>query len=366
MLLAPRIACAAALAFLGCSEAGTVGQPAGAGGRADDATAGNVAASGQSSSGASAGAPSSGGLPAGGGVAGAGGGLGGGSGDGNGGDGDSAGAGSDLPLLDGTLSPAENFDLTTWSITFPDASQEMEAWLAAGGERPDVFYTDAQTGGMVFRVPNLAETTANSSYSRTELREMLRAGNTDVDTRGLNANNWVFSSSTPENQETAGGVDGTLRATLRVDHVSTTGDAAKVGRVIVGQIHASENEPCRLYYRKLPGNSRGSLYFAHDPNEGAETFVELVGSRENDAADPPDGLALGEPFSYTIEVSKHDLSVTISRAAQADVTKSIDMSASAFADDWMYFKAGAYNQNNSGSSEDYAQVTFFALKAAHE
>ena len=36
-------------------------------------------------------------------------------------------------------------------------------------------------------------------------------------------NNWVFSSSSQANQQAAGGVDGTLTATLTVDHVSTSG-----------------------------------------------------------------------------------------------------------------------------------------------
>ena len=33
--------------------------------------------------------------------------------------------------------------------------------------------------------------------------------------------------------------------------------------------------------------------------------------------------------------------------------------------DYMFFKAGVYNQNNSGEPDDYVQATFYALKATH-
>ena len=42
------------------------------------------------------------------------------------------------------------------------------------------------------------------------------------------------------------------------------------------------------------------------------------------------------------------------------------MSAGGLADDWMCFKAGAYNQNTSGADTDHAQVTFFALSVTHD
>lgn len=42
-----------------------------------------------------------------------------------------------------------------------------------------------------------------------------------------------------------------------------------------------------------------------------------------------------------------------------------DASGYDVANEFMYFKAGAYNQNNSGNPEDYAQVTFYELAASH-
>ena len=37
-------------------------------------------------------------------------------------------------------------------------------------------------------------------------------------------------------------------ATLAVNHVTTTGEKYQIGRVIIGQIHAKDDEPVRLYY----------------------------------------------------------------------------------------------------------------------
>lgn len=267
--------------------------------------------------------------------------------------------------LDPTLPPSGNFDLSTWKLTRPNQQEVPEDVLSDGYEKEGEFYTDPNTGAMVFWCPNDGMT-GGSTYPRNELREMLRAGDNSIPSQGITKNNWVFSSSTMENQEAAGGVDGVLTATVAVDHVSETSDEdRKIGRVIVGQIHASNDEPCRLYYRKLPGHSRGSIYVAHEPTTSAEQWYDLIGSRSDNASDPEDGIALGEKFSYEIKVVYNTLTVTIMREGKADVVQEIDMTDSGFADDWMYFKAGNYNQNNAGDPDEYAQVSFFALDVSH-
>ncbi len=267
--------------------------------------------------------------------------------------------------LDPNLPPSGNFDLSYWKLTRPNQQELDEDALTSGTEIPGEFYTDPVTGAMVFWCPNDGRT-GGSSYPRNELREMIRRGDSSIGTQGINKNNWVFSSSTMANQEAAGGVDGVMTATLAVDHVSETSDASfKVGRTIVGQIHASDDEPCRLYYRKLPDNTKGSIYFAHEPTTGPEQWYEMIGSRNDGAPDPEDGIALGEKFSYEIKVVGNLLTVTIMREGKDDVVQEVDMTDSGFADDWMYFKAGNYNQNNAGDPGEYAQVSFFALDVTH-
>ena len=59
--------------------------------------------------------------------------------------------------------------------------------------------------------------------------------------------------------------------------------------------------------------------------------------------------------------------MTISQNDKVLVQKTIDMSASGYdvANDYMYFKAGVYNQNRSGDPEDYVQATFYELENIH-
>lgn len=278
--------------------------------------------------------------------------------------------------LDPDQPPSENFDLSRWYVSVPvddfdpngRADNIKEDELNDGFELPGHFYTGAD-GGMVFRVgPTGFKTSTNTNYTRVELREMLRAGNTSIDTQGVNANNWVFGSAPVSDRAAAGGVDGNMRATLAVNRVSTTGENYQIGRVIIGQIHANDDEPIRLYYRKLPDNSKGSLYFAHEIRSGGDDVYEaLIGSRSDNAPNPEDGIALDEPFSYEIDVKGNILTVFIYREGKDVVSKTFDMSDSGYDEggQYMYFKAGAYNQNNSGEEDDYVQVTFYALEHSH-
>ncbi len=287
--------------------------------------------------------------------------------------------------------PAANFDLAGWKITVPiDADHDgradeiLENALMAGWSDRDVFYTDPVSGAMVFRSsPGSAATTQNSSYGRSELRGMLRKGDDSIRTRSDDGtptkNNWVFATAPLATQRLAGGVNGTLNATLSVDQVTRIGDSAKVGRVVIGQIHAKDDEPIRLYYRKLPFNTHGSIYFAHEKSGGGETWVELIGSRASDLENPPAGVLLGEVFSYQISVTAEErngvmhpmLNVSITRSDGSVVAAPpLDMSASGYsvANDFMYFKAGAYSQNNTTDwpERDVDQVSFYALKSTHD
>ncbi|TCS43287.1 polysaccharide lyase family 7 protein [Reinekea marinisedimentorum] len=273
--------------------------------------------------------------------------------------------------LDAGAAPGSNFELIDWYITLPvdedgdgkvDTVKESE--LASGYEHSEYFYTGTD-GGMVFVSPISSVTTSGSSYARSELREMLRRGNTSYSTKGVGKNNWVFGNSS--SQASAGGVNGILRATLAVNHVTTTGESYQKGRVIIGQIHANDDEPVRLYYRKLPGNAKGSIYIAHEVLDGNDKWFELIGSRSDSASNPSDGIALDEVFSYEIMVNGDQLRVVIMRDGKEYVEQIVDMSNSGYddPDQYMYFKAGVYNQNKSGDDTDYVQATFYALENSH-
>ena len=115
----------------------------------------------------------------------------------------------------------------------------------------------------------------------------------------------------------------------------------------MGQIHGPDDEHCKLYYRKLPGNERGSVYFAFEPLGADDEIIPLLGSPDTNAEDPEDGIGLGEVWSYFIDVQGRTLTVGVTKADGTSVMHSYDMGDD-YDDAFLYFKAGVYNQNDGG------------------
>ena len=288
-------------------------------------------------------------------------------------------------LLNANEPPGSNFDLLSWKLQTPadldgdnrsDSTSETDL---ASGFTDEYFFT-GPNGGMVFRSTIVgAKTSANTNYTRSELREMLRRGNTGISTRGVNRNNWILGYQ-PDPGVSVGGRNGVLRATLAVNHVTDTGNSNQVGRVIIGQIHAENDEPIRLYYRKYPQNERGFVYFAHEIRDSDDIYFPVLGpintnidNAPNDETNPINGIALDEVFSYEITQYGSRIDVILRRGDSSGPIighNYVDMesqnSGYDVPEEWMYFKAGAYSQNNSGDDADFDQVTFYALENTHD
>ncbi len=285
------------------------------------------------------------------------------------------------------LKPADVLDLSGWKISLPidtsgkgKATEVDENTIAAGYELPKFFYANEAGDGVVFSSPiKGALTSKNTTYTRSELREMGRRGDTSITSYGpgktINKNNWVLSTSPKEDQLKAFAVDGTLDAVLTVDEVTTTGKTWQQGRVIVGQIHANDDEPAKLYYRKFPNHERGSVFLAHEPVGKDDQLFPLIGShildynaQDGKIAEPKDGIKLGEKWGYQIKVVGNKLTVTIRRTGKKDVVQVVDMSKSKYdaGGQYMFFKAGVYNQNKTGKADERTTATFYELKVTHE
>ncbi|MGV2986452.1 polysaccharide lyase family 7 protein [Vibrio sp. E150_011] len=284
--------------------------------------------------------------------------------------------------LDPNVAPSENFDLLDWYLSIPidegDGYATSVKENALDDRYEDEFFYTGSDGGMVFYTPVKGVTTSSGTkYVRTELREMLRRGDTSKSTSGKE-NNWAFSSIPTSDQNGWGGIDGQMNATLAINHVTTTSsNEEQVGRIVVGQIHAEKNEPIRLYYHKLPGNSNGAVYFAHETSKasgGDETWYNLLGNMVDSSgnldstSNPSSGIALDETFSYSITVEGDKLIVVLSKNGAEIAAKEVNMANSGYddADNYMYFKAGIYLQDNSSSDDDYAKVTFYKLDNSHD
>ena len=158
--------------------------------------------------------------------------------------------------------------------------------------------------------------------------------------------------------------------------MTSSGVSSQVGRVIIGQIHAEDDEPLRLYYRKLPGNTKGGIYAVHEIRGGDDINIDIIGSRANDAADPlENGIAPGELFSYAVTnigaiieiiIRRGDSDGEIIGELQIDMDNIVEGGTGYdVPDEWMYFKAGAYTQNNTGNGNDFDQVRFYRLENTH-
>ena len=116
-------------------------------------------------------------------------------------------------------------DLSHWKVTIPAGAGKGGAISV---EPPEILqyatnevlkpymYNDSTSGALVFHAYPSDATTANTKYSRSELREQMEPGNDNV--------NWTFAQG------------GTLRVKMAMDEVSRAEDG-KYHRVIIAQIH---------------------------------------------------------------------------------------------------------------------------------
>jgi poly(beta-D-mannuronate) lyase len=286
-----------------------------------------------------------------------------------------------------STAPGSAFDLGYWKITLPtdDNSDGKPDEIDVHGmqklSHPDFFFLN-DDGHMVFAAPNKAPTTANSTNTRSELRQMLRGRNVRIKTHSP-GNNFAVEARKGSNK--FGAVGGKLEATLRVDHVSiNAGDPSKrpAYSAVVGQIHAVKypstssgfgygNEPIKIYYKKFPGHEYGSVFWTYernlakdDPNR-TDLAVPVFGFDWDNPADPGEnGIKLGEEFSYTINVHRNTMHLVFENERLGTTRQSLSLVRPAdeldnpysYGGDTLYFKAGVYNQcsTKTGESSWYA------------
>lgn len=280
--------------------------------------------------------------------------------------------------------PGSAYDLSHWKIDLPlDDNKDGKAdYVEVGAidkySHPDFFYLD-DAGRMVFTAPNKATTTANSTNTRSELRYMLRGKNTRFKTHGPENN---FAVEARKDSDKFGSVGGKMEATLRVDHVArNAGDPNKAPAysVVIGQIHAVKykstrsgfgygNEPIKIYYKKWPGHEYGSVFWTYernlakdDPNR-TDIAVPVWGNLWDNPEAPGDkGIALGEEFSYTINVHRNTMYVNFKSERLGEVGHAVSLAKGvdeldnpySYGGDSLYFKAGAYNQCSTTSKSGF-------------
>lgn len=259
-----------------------------------------------------------------------------------------------------------------WKLVLGDGTN---VGIANNFENKDFFYAanDDQGDWVVFKAPNAGHTHGTSNNTRTELAQTKK---------------WYPETANDK-----------LTATLKVMNVSSTGDArvAASYAVVVGQIHSAdkyENEPLKIFYKKFPGHTKGSVFWHYEINTAGDdnskrwdfsTAVwgddfSVVGDSENTyPEEPKDGIALGEEFSYEVKVKDgmmylkftsegHPTKTFTKNLIKSEYTTKADIPEQtqklfvpigqdgverkdAYAGEGCFFKLGCYNQTNGKSPE---------------
>lgn len=280
------------------------------------------------------------------------------------------------------------FDLSHWKITIPldenkdgkaDTITDLQSYIQS-----DFFYLN-KNKEMVFKAPNKAVTTANSSNTRSELHQMLRGLDTRIKNNSPKNN---FAIKAHDNSAEFGAIGGKMNATLAVNHVAKNAQKPEkypAFSVVVGQIHAAKlpdtsngfgwgNEPLKIYYKKHPNHKMGSVFWTYernlakaDPNR-TDIVYPVWGNTWESTDEPGEkGVALDEYFSYEVNVYENTMHLTFTSKKHDTVTYSINLAdnvdaygkvdnkdfAHGYTGDAMYFKAGAYNQCSTSTKEGF-------------
>jgi hypothetical protein len=253
-------------------------------------------------------------------------------GGGAGGDGAAgAGAGESDGGLDAGVSPGGNFDLSLWELQEPVGAAGSPTTIApsalAGpsGFHDSYFFTDPADGAMTFWDPENGVTTADSSYPRSELREMNADGSPA---------NWPVSGTNV--------LSATVAVTAVPDHVCI--GQIHLGTAIQAGLAASTKPLLELYYYATGDIALG----IEDDPTGGQTAHQIT------------NVPLGAKFSYSIQLTG-DGTITL---GIGDETMTFAMPPS-FAGYGQYFKAGDYDQTAGTDGTVGATVKFYALQLSH-
>jgi len=279
--------------------------------------------------------------------------------------------GTQESLLDGIILPEDpsedstatanlpGIDLSNWKVTLPipgadgrplEVEPPKILEYATSEVLKPFMYDDVSDSSLVFYTYP-GTTTANSSYSRTELREQLVPGS--------NSTNWTFEQG------------GTMRGTLSVPEISVDADG-DFHRTMVMQIHGrltneqrdligedDNNAPPILKIYWQDNKVRVSTKMLKDVNASDEELLTTEAWTDNE----------NKWFSREVGTEKFTLQVV---ASDGKLEVSMDDEETFVFDDihmekWgvfeNYFKAGNYLQ--STDADAYAYVKYYSLEVTH-
>ena len=248
-----------------------------------------------------------------------------------------------------------DIDLTHWKVTLPVGNptsvRPPEILNYANNDllKP-FFYNDSIDGSLVFYAYPGAST-ANSSYSRTELREQIESGSDDV--------NWTFAQG------------GRMRGILSVPEVSLD-ENGNPYKVIIMQIHGRlTNQQRELIGAK--DNNAPPILKIYWYRGRIRIKTKVVKNLEANATELLHEEAWADDEGYTIPVDvgheKFSLEVIVSEGNMEIIFNDLYsvLYNSVHIQKWgifeNYFKAGNYFQSKDEGS--FARVKFYELEVSH-
>jgi len=252
-------------------------------------------------------------------------------------------------------------DLSHWKVTVPVNNEngkplevsppEIKNYATNEALKPYMYNDSTKAGGLVFYAYPTNSTTANTKYSRSELREQIVPGKNNV--------NWTFKEG------------GTMKGKLSIEDISKDKNG-KYHKTIIMQIHGrltneqrdligakDNNAPpmLKIYWQngkirvktkvlKLTKLSGNALLHEHVwGNDKGYTFEQEVGFRK---------------FTLEVKVSKGKMVVVLNNN-EFKVYKNIHMEKWGIFEN--YFKAGNYFQSRDEGS--FAKVKYYSLEVTH-
>lgn len=248
-----------------------------------------------------------------------------------------------------------NIDLNNWKVTLPigspDEVEPPEILDYAKDERLlPYMYNDSTDGSLVFYT-SPGSSTANSSYSRTELREQMVPGS--------NSTNWTFAEG------------GRMKGTLSVPEI-TTDESGNYHRTMVMQIHGrltnaqrdligenDNNAPpiLKIYWQN--GKIRVKTKVLKNINATDEEILHTDAWGDDEGYTFPDEIGT-ETFTFEIIASDGKMEVILNES-ESVVYDGIHIEKWGVFEN--YFKAGNYLQTlDEGAS---AKVKYYELEVTH-
>ena len=253
-----------------------------------------------------------------------------------------------------------DIDLSHWKVTIPEGSGKGGAISVEPPEILDYanndilkpyMFNDSTKGALTFYAYPTSATTANTKYSRSELREQMVPGDDNV--------NWTFKKG------------GSLKAKLSVDEVSRDKNG-KYHKVIILQIHGRLTNEQKELIGQRDNNAppvlkiywqNGKIRVKTKKLKFAD--VNSVGILHEEAWTDDEG------FNFEQEVGFGKFQIEV-KVTDGKMVVSLNNTEFAVYDDFNmkrwgvfenYFKAGNYFQSRDEGS--FAKVSFYDLEVKH-